>query len=91
MRQLVGPTDPAMFDNSGGKPVFEDIPDGCYNNVFDFGSGCGRLARQMMQQSPTPAQYHGIDLHQGMVRWCQENLSKANGNFTFSHHNVFNP
>src|SRR5262245_62093652 len=86
MRQLVGPTDPAMFDNPSGAPVFAGLPDGAYDNVFDFGSGCGRLARQMMQQSPRPAAYRGIDLHQGMVRWCQENLTPANPNFTFEHH-----
>lgn len=91
MRQLVGPTDPAMFDNPSGAPVFADMPERAYDNVFDFGSGCGRLARQMMQQSPAPVKYRGIDLHQGMVRWCQENLTKANPNFTFAHHNVFNP
>lgn len=91
MRQLVGPTDPAMFDNPSRAPVFSGMPDGAYDNVFDFGSGCGRLARQMMQQSAVPLKYRGIDLHEGMVRWCQENLTPANPDFTFAHHNVFNP
>lgn len=91
MRQLVGPTDPEMFDNPRGEPVFADVPEGAYDNVFDFGSGCGRLARQMMQQSPVPARYRGIDLHEGMVRWCHENLTPANPGFSFAHHNVFNP
>ena len=38
---------------------------------------------------PRPEKYVGIDLHSGMVEWCQRNLL-ATG-FRFEHHDVFNP
>ena len=33
----------------------------------------------------------GIDLHRGMINWCQENLTPASHGFRFLHHDVFNP
>jgi SAM-dependent methyltransferase len=59
--------------------------------VFDFGSGCGRQARQLMQQAVQPRRYVGIDIHREMVAWCQAHLSTINPNFHFLHHNVHNP
>jgi hypothetical protein len=59
--------------------------------VFDFGCGCGRIARQLMQQSPRPQRYVGIDLHRGMIEWCRENLAPHAPGFEFQHHDVFNP
>lgn len=90
MRALVGPTDPAEFDNPSGAPVFGDLPAAVYESVLDLGSGCGRLARRLMQQRPVPKQYLGVDLHAGMVRWCVTNLTAANRNFRFVHHDVHN-
>jgi len=67
MRELVGPTDDAAFDNSSGDPVLgELVPEDRYRKVFDFGCGCGRLARQLLQQRRRPRRYVGIDLHRGM-------------------------
>ena len=86
MRGLVGPTDPAFFDNPNGKMLY---PDESTGDVFDFGCGCGRLARQLIQQRPQPRSYVGIDLHAGMIRWCQANLRSPQ--FRFEHHDVFNP
>src|SRR5262249_1758553 len=60
-------------------------------NVFDFGCGCGRIARQLIRQCPQPRSYLGIDLHAGMVRWCRDNLSPHAPQFRFVHHDVFNP
>jgi SAM-dependent methyltransferase len=91
MREMVGPTDPAAFDNPAGQPVFSGVPTEAYNSVFDFGCGCGRLARQMIQQDPRPARYLGVDLHPTMVRWCQENLAPAAPGFEFRHHDVAHP
>ncbi len=94
MRELVGPTDLEAFDNPTGALVFDymepKLDARVYERVFDFGCGCGRLARQMMQQRPRPKQYVGIDIHQGMIRWCQRNLQTAAPNFRFFHHDVFN-
>jgi SAM-dependent methyltransferase len=58
--------------------------------VFDFGCGCGRLARQLLQQRPRPERYVGIDLHAGMIAWCQRNLAPVDPRFEFVHHDVYN-
>jgi SAM-dependent methyltransferase len=90
MRELVGPTEPSCFDNPTGAPVFgAEIEPERYESVLDFGCGCGRLARQMIQQQPRPRTYVGIDLHKGMVRWNQQNLQPAAPGFEFHHHNVY--
>ena len=91
MRELVGPIDPAFFDNPTRSPVFgAEIEPHLYDSVLDFGCGCGRLARQMIQQHPRPRRYVGIDLHKGMVLWNQRNLQGAAPGFEFHHHNVYN-
>jgi SAM-dependent methyltransferase len=90
MRQMVGPTDLAAFDNPTGSIVYPYLPPEAYDEVFDFGCGCGRVARQLIQQRPRPKRYLGIDLHRGMVRWCQEHLQRVVPNFEFLHHDVLN-
>ncbi len=90
MRELVGPTDTSAFDNSAGERVFPEIPEGLYADVFDFGCGCGRIARRLIQQRPRPLRYVGVDLHAGMIQWCRRNLEPHAGGFTFLHHDVFN-
>jgi SAM-dependent methyltransferase len=89
MRQLVGPTDEAAFDNPGRAPIFGLAPER-FDHVLDFGCGCGRLARQMLQQVPRPRRYAGFDLHAGMIRWCRRNLGPLAPGFTFTHHDVAN-
>lgn len=95
MRQLVGRTDPSLFENPDGASVFPGLPPASFRSVLDFGCGCGRIARQMMQQSPPPERYEGLDLHAGMIKWCSENLSPLAPGFSFHHHDVlyagFNP
>ena len=89
MRPLVGPTDPAEFDNPHGSLVLPGIAAERYDAVFDWGCGCGRLARQLIQQQPRPRRYLGVDLHRGMVEWCQNNLTPHAPGFEFRHHDVF--
>jgi SAM-dependent methyltransferase len=91
MREAVGPTDPAAFDNPGGQPIFSQIPGAAYDNVLDFGCGCGRLARQLIQQQSRPSRYLGIDLHRPLVEWCEENLAPRASGFEFRHHDVHYP
>jgi SAM-dependent methyltransferase len=88
MREAVGPTDPAAFDNPSGRPIFPDVPLGAYDSVFDFGCGCGRLARQLIQQTPRPRSYLGVDLHLPLVEWAQDNLAPRTEGFAFAHHDV---
>lgn len=89
MRQLVGPTTVEAFDNPSATPVFAEIDSAHYRSVLDFGCGCGRIARQLMQQRPRPDRYAGLDLHPGMIAWCRENLAPRAPGFSFDHHDVF--
>ncbi len=90
MLQLVGHTNTHFFDNPSGDFIFENIPAENYEAIFDFGCGCGRIARQLIQQRKRPEQYVGIDIHKGMVDWCQKNLTPRASEFKFLHHDVFN-
>jgi SAM-dependent methyltransferase len=90
MRALVGPTDEASFDNPTGALVYPHIAAGLYRRVFDFGCGCGRVARQLILQTPRPERYVGVDLHRGMIEWAETNLTPAAPEFQFLHHNVYN-
>jgi tRNA (mo5U34)-methyltransferase len=95
MRVLVGPTDPSAFDNPRGALVFPSVTTDQYESVVDFGCGCGRIARQLIQQEPRPRRYVGLDLHRGMIDWCRANLTPRAPGFEFLHHDVheqgFNP
>lgn len=88
MRALVGPTDVASFDNPSGDPIFDDCDTTV--EIFDFGCGCGRLARQLVQQRKQPKRYVGVDLHRGMIEWCRANLTPVAPQFRFEHHDVYN-
>ncbi len=84
MRQLVGGSPEDAFENPTGTPALPNVPLSACESVLDFDSGCGRVARQ-------PRRYLGIDLHQGTVDWCRNDLSGAAPSFRFEHHDVFNP
>ena len=90
LRALVGVTDAVDFENPDCRPVFDDISVSHYRSVFDFGCGCGRIARMLIQQEPRPERYVGVDLHRGMINWCIRNLTPAAPEFEFHHHDVFN-
>ena len=90
MRRLVGPTEITAFDNPKEELVFKDIPAENYHFVLDFGCGCGRVARQLIQQKHRPEHYLGVDIHSGMIDWCGKNLAPAAPGFEFVHHDVFN-
>ena len=68
MRELVGPTDPSSFDNPTGDLIYPYLPESAYESVLDFGCGCGRVARQLIQQRVRPLHYLDIDLHRGMIQ-----------------------
>lgn len=90
MRALVGPIDAAAFDNPSGANVFPEARERGHGVVFDFGCGCGRIARQLIQQRVQPRRYVGIDLHTGMIAWCRANLTPRASQFSFVHHDVMN-
>lgn len=91
LRVLVGPRDDQDFDKPTGRPVYPDLPAEAYRSVFDFGCGCGRTARQLIQQSPRPARYVGVDPHPGLIDWANANLAPAAPGFEFRHHDVYSP
>jgi SAM-dependent methyltransferase len=88
-RHLVGPTEPHEFDAPLARRLFEELPAHLYDVVFDYGCGCGRLARQLLRTEPRPRRYIGIDPHQGMVAWCREHITARAPEFEFRHHDVF--
>jgi len=90
LRRLVCHDDTLFEPPQVGTRVFPEVESAQYRAVFDFGCGCGRIARQLMSQQPRPEEYVGIDIHKGMIRWCQENLSKFDPAFQFHHHDVWN-
>ena len=93
LRQTVGVEDPAFFENPHGDLVFGNAVDPeKYRSVFDFGCGCGRIARQLLlQRENVPRHYIGLDLFKPSIVWCTENLTRSNGSFVFHHHNFYNP
>jgi SAM-dependent methyltransferase len=93
LRRMVGPIDQISFDNPSGEPIYAryDLPLDAYESVFDFGCGCGRVARQLLAQRPRPHRYVGIDIHRDMVDWCRASLSLVDPNFQFFHHDVYSP
>jgi len=90
LRQLVGATEDGFYDNPSGADLFPELPPQACELVFDWGCGCGRIARQLIQQRRRPGKYVGVDLHRGMVHWCQQNLSPHAENFEFHHQDVHN-
>lgn len=90
MRRLVGPTDLALYDNPNGGLIYPYLPPESFRWFFDFGCGCGRVARQLILQRPRPEMYVGIDLNAPLIKWCNEHLHPAAPDFSFHHHDVFN-
>jgi SAM-dependent methyltransferase len=90
MRDLVGGHPVELFDNPHGGLIHHGIPAAAFDSVLDVGCGCGRLARQLIQQDPQPREYVGVDLHRGMIAWCQANLAPHAEQFRFEHHDVYN-
>jgi SAM-dependent methyltransferase len=89
MRRLVTGQGPDSFENPSGAPALPGFTFDQLDTVFDFGCGCGRLARKLLQQSVRPARYVGIDAHRGMIEWCKRNLTPLEPSFEFRHHDVW--
>ena len=85
MVKRIGHTNYDAFDNPTGQRVFPELES---FSVLDIGCGCGRLARQFLQQNIPPRYYLGIDINLEMVQWCQANI--VNPPWEFYHSNVHN-
>ena len=92
LRKSVGPIEDSYYDNPAGSFVFgQEVPALNYRSIFDFGCGCGRVARQLLLQKEAPVGFYlGVDLFDESVEWSQQNLSPVNPAFQFRHHDVFN-
>jgi len=93
LRRTVGVEDVVHFENPHRMLVFGDaVPADNYGSVFDFGCGCGRVARQMllMQPDQVPKRFVGVDLYAPSIDWCKTHLAAVNANFVFRHFDVFN-
>ncbi len=90
LRPYVGPLEDHFYDNPTGAPLFPGVPLASYDAVFDFGCGCGRLARQLLQMHSRPRSYVGVDLNEKLITWCQEALEPCDPGFRFHHQDVFN-
>lgn len=90
MRALVGPLEDAAYENPERTPIVTGLPAAAWESVFDFGCGCGRLARRMALQVPRPGSYVGVDLHLGMVQWARRELGSRLGGFEFHHVDIRN-
>lgn len=91
LMRTVGPVDPDFYRNPHRVDVFgHERPGIDYSGVFDFGCGCGRLARQMMFQRSPPETYVGVDLNPHSIAWCRANLAPARPGLRFDHLDIFN-
>jgi SAM-dependent methyltransferase len=92
LREMIGSPELEFFDNPTGTLLYPHLPPNVYDAVFDFGCGCGRIARLLMQQKEhRPRYYVGIDVHRELIGWCIENLAPIASNFQFIHHDVWSP
>ncbi len=60
------------------------------HNFIDVGSGIGRVALPLTTFLNKDAQYHGFDVIQLGVNWCQKNIHKKYNNFSFLYTPIYN-
>lgn len=89
LRPYVGLLEDRYYDNPTGEPPFPEVALESYESVFDFGCGCGRLARQLLQMQARPRSYVGVDLNAKLIDWCQQALAPCDPGFRFHHQDVF--
>lgn len=58
--------------------------------VLDVGCGIGRMAIPLTGYLSRDGEYHGIDIVQAGVEWCQQNVTTRFPNFHFLHSDVKN-
>jgi SAM-dependent methyltransferase len=94
LREIVGPLEDRYYENRAGDPLWGPLDIGplareaAYRRVFDFGCGCGRQARQLLQQRTPPERYVGLDINRACVTWCREHLARPGVEFHL--HDVWN-
>jgi SAM-dependent methyltransferase len=90
-----------MQSRVGPAPAFHDValttmgrmnmaglrPD---HDVLDIGCGVGRTARYLCDFLDASARYEGFDIKEGMVSWCQSEITPRFPNFRFQFTPMFN-
>jgi SAM-dependent methyltransferase len=81
------------FHAQVGLHLFELLRDRCglqrSSTVLDIGCGCGRVATPLTDFL-TDGVYHGVDIVQPMIKWCQKNITVRYPNFCFHHADLAN-
>lgn len=62
------------FKEAGLKP---------HHSVLDIGCGIGRMARPLTEYLQSNGIYHGMDIVQDGIKWCQKHISAAHPQFHF--------
>jgi len=60
------------------------------DDVLDIGCGGGRMAAPLIHYLDSTAKYVGFDVHEGSIRWCQDNISSRRPNFKFERFDLQN-
>ena len=60
------------------------------SDVLDVGSGIGRLAIPLTSFLGPQGSYHGLDIVQEGVEWCEQNIAARHPNFAFQLADVYN-
>ena len=58
--------------------------------VLDIGCGTGRMAIPMMKYLSASGRYHGFDISQKAIAWCQRAITSRKQNFNFHYANIYN-
>jgi ubiquinone/menaquinone biosynthesis C-methylase UbiE len=58
--------------------------------VLDIGCGPGRIAIPLTEYITSPGEYHGLDIVEEGITWCQEHISPKFPNFHFTQSDIFN-
>lgn len=95
MMQLVGSENADDFDNTYFSESVSSVAATAPASIFDFGCGCGRTIRALLKRGFVPPRYVGVDLHSGMIDWCNANVAGLLPGSEFTHldvyHAGFNP
>jgi 2-polyprenyl-3-methyl-5-hydroxy-6-metoxy-1,4-benzoquinol methylase len=56
-------------------------------SIIDWGCGCGRLTRHLIEAAADPSNVHGIDIDPDNIGWCRRNLPTG----SFKHVGLYPP
>jgi SAM-dependent methyltransferase len=59
--------------------------------LLDVGCGPGRLPTGILSALGEIACYRGVDVHEAMIRWCKQHISRTHPTFQFIHLDLYHP